>query len=103
MVLFGLVPPWRGDFNRRYGQSLNSRLDSAQRARMNAASRRQADTPLSEADARQACRDYWVLGVRPRLSEPDRTAPLVKSDFCATDIAGIRYGNRTGNRVIMGS
>jgi proline iminopeptidase len=103
MVLFGPVPPWRGDFNRRYGQSLNSRLDSAQQARMRVATRRQADTSLSEADARQACRDYWALGVRPRLSEPDRTAPLVKSDFCATDLAGIRYGSRIGNRLIMGS
>jgi proline iminopeptidase len=103
MVLFGPVPPWRGDFARRYGQSLNSRLDSTQRAKENVASRRQADASLSDADARQACRDYWAIGVRPRLAEPDRTASRIKSDFCATDLAGIRYGNRIGNRVIMNS
>jgi len=28
---------------------------------------------------------------------------MVKSDICASDVAGIRYGNRVGNRVIMGS
>jgi len=33
----------------------------------------------------------------------EKTVSLVKSDLCATDVAGIRYGNRTGNRVIMGS
>jgi pimeloyl-ACP methyl ester carboxylesterase len=39
----------------------------------------------------------------PRLAEPERTLPLLKSDMCATDPAGLRYGNRIGNRVIMGS
>jgi proline iminopeptidase len=28
---------------------------------------------------------------------------MVKADLCATDVAGIRYGNQIGNRVIMGS
>lgn len=103
MVFFGPVPPWRGDFNRRYGQSLNSRLDSAQQAKSRADNRRMVDASLSDADALQACRDYWAIGVRPRLAEPDRTARLIKSDFCATDRAGIRYGMRTGNQVIMNS
>ncbi|HTE44385.1 MAG TPA: alpha/beta fold hydrolase, partial [Gemmatimonadaceae bacterium] len=58
MVFFGPVPPYRGEFNRRYGASLNSRLDSAQQARSGAASRRMADTSLSEAEVRKACREY---------------------------------------------
>jgi proline iminopeptidase len=103
MVFFGPVPPRRGDFWGRFGASLGTRLDSAQRAKMAAASRRMNDPSLSETDARQACREYWAIGLRPRLAEPDKTVPLVKSDLCATDVAGIRYGNRTGNRVIMGS
>jgi proline iminopeptidase len=103
MVFFGPVPPYRGDFNARYGTALNARLTDAQRTAMRTASRTQNDTTSSEAVARQACRDYWALGMRPRLAEPDRTLALVKSDFCVTDIAGIRYGNRFGNRVIMGS
>ena len=103
MVFFGPVPPYRGDFSARYGTALNARLDSAQRAAMRTASRTQNDPASSEVIARQACRDYWALGLRPRLAEPDRTLKLVKSDICGSDIVGIQYGNRIGNRVIMGS
>jgi proline iminopeptidase len=103
MVFFGPVPPRRGDFWQRYGQSLNGRLDSAQRAKQGVASRRMTNPASSDAEARQGCRDYWAIGLRPRLAEPDRTVSLVKSDLCATDLVGMRYGNRTGNRVIMNS
>lgn len=102
MVFFGPVPPNRGDFFTRYGRNLNARLDSAERARMSADARRIQDTSLSDAEARAACRDYWSLGLRPRLADPARL-DVVKSDLCASDVRGIRYGNRTGNRVIMGS
>ena len=102
MLFFGPVPPRRGDFFTRYGRNLNARLDSAQRARMAVDSRRMIDTSLSEADTRAACQDYWMFGLRPRLADPGRLDD-VKSDLCATDVRGIRYGNRTGNRVIMGS
>ncbi|MGE5098905.1 MAG: alpha/beta fold hydrolase, partial [Deltaproteobacteria bacterium] len=40
MVFFGPVPPRRGTFWQRFGQSLNSRLDSTQRAAMAVAGRR---------------------------------------------------------------
>jgi proline iminopeptidase len=103
MVFFGPVPPRLGDFWQRYGKNLNARLDNDQRARMSAASRRMTDSTLSEADNRQGCRDYWAIGLRPRLAEPEKTISMVKADLCVTDVAGIRYGNRIGNRVIMGS
>jgi proline iminopeptidase len=103
MVFFGPVPPYRGNFSARYGAALNARLDSTQRAAMRIASRTQNDPKSTETAARQACRDYWALGLRPRLADPDHTLTLVKSDLCGTDIAGILYGNRIGNRVIMGS
>jgi proline iminopeptidase len=41
--------------------------------------------------------------MRPRLAEPDRTLPLIKSDLCASDPAGIRYGLTVTNRVVMAS
>ena len=41
--------------------------------------------------------------MRPRLGEPDRTWPLMKADFCETDLKGIRYGSRYGTRVITSS
>lgn len=100
MVFFGPVPPRRGDFWQRYAKNLNARLDSTQRAQMMKASRMMTSPT---GDTRQGCRDYWAIATRPRLAEPDRTLPLLKSDLCATDPAGIRYGNTTSNRVIMNS
>jgi proline iminopeptidase len=100
MVFFGPVPPRRGDFWKRFGASMNERLDSAARARAANTSRRLADP---NADTRQACRDYWAVGMRPRLAEPDRTLPLIRSDLCASDPAGIRYGLTITNRVVMAS
>jgi proline iminopeptidase len=100
MVFFGPVPPRRGDLWKRFGQSMSTRLDSAQRARLADANRRLGDP---SADVRAACRDYWAIGIRPRLAEPDRTLPLIKSDLCASDPAGIRYGLTRTNRLVMGS
>jgi proline-specific peptidase len=100
MVFFGPVPPRRGDFWKRFGQSLNLRLDSTQRTRLAEVARRLGDTTV---DARAACRDYWALAMRPRLAEPERTLSLIKSDLCASDPAGIRYGLTTTNRLVMGS
>ena len=100
MVLFGPVPPRRGQFNQRFGPALNARLDSASRVRMAAANRLLSDTTK---DAREACKAYWAEAMRPRLAEPDRTLSLIKSDLCASDPKGIRYGLRTTNRYVMGS
>jgi proline iminopeptidase len=103
MVFFGPVPPRRGDFWQRFGESLGTRIDDTQRAAEAAASRRMTSAASSDDVVRQACRDYWAIGLRPRLAEPDRTLTMIKSDLCATDPAGIRYGNRVGNRVILAS
>lgn len=100
MVFFGPVPPRRGEFNQRYGRAFNARLDSTQRRAMAEANRRQLDSTISDSAARAGCREYWRIGMRPRLAEPDRTWPLLKSDFCETDLRGIRYGARFGTRII---
>ena len=100
MVFFGPVPPRRGDFWKRFGQSFATRIDSASRRRMNDANRRMNDP---SQDQRRACRDYWTEAVRPRLAEPARTSAMIKSDFCAATPAAIVYGLSTTNRVVMGS
>lgn len=100
MVFFGAVPPRRGDFWTRFGATMNARLDSAARGRLADAQRRLADPT---ADARAACRDYWAAAIPPRLAEPARTLSLVRSDLCASDPAGIRYGLTVTNRVVMAS
>jgi proline iminopeptidase len=103
MVFFGPVPPRRGDFWQRFGRTMSAQLDSAQLARLTDANRRLADTTASPEETRRACRDYWAIGMRPRLAEPDRTLALVRSDLCASSPAGIRYGLTTTNRVVMAS
>jgi proline iminopeptidase len=100
MVFFGPVPPRRGDLWQRFGRSMASRLDSAQMRRLGEANRRMDDPA---ADVAQACREYWAIAMRPRLAEPDRTLPLIRSDLCGSDVAGIRYGLATTNRVVMRS
>jgi gluconolactonase len=100
MVFFGPVPPRRGDFWQRFAANMRQRTDSAGRARQADATRRLGDP---NADARQACRDLWSVGVPARLAEPERSLPLVKSDLCASDPAGIRYGMTVTNRVVMAS
>lgn len=100
MVFFGPVPPRRGNFWTRFGQSMATKLDSSARRRMAAASQMLADTTQ---DVRAACRAYWAEAMRPRLSEPDRTLSLIRSDLCASALTGIRYGLQTTNRIVMGS
>ena len=100
MVFFGPVPPRRGTFWTRFGQSFATRIDSASRRRMNDANQRMNDPAQ---DQRRGCRDYWAEGVRPRLAEPDRTSARIRADFCAASPAAIVYGLSTTNRVVMGS
>ena len=100
MVFFGPVPPYGKDFWKRFGENFNAKLDSTQRRQLAERGRRMRDPQL---DARQTCRDYWAIAIRPRLAEPDRTLPLLKSDLCASSIEAMRYSGATSNRVIMGS
>ncbi|HUQ83575.1 MAG TPA: alpha/beta hydrolase [Gemmatimonadaceae bacterium] len=100
MVFFGPVPPRRGNFWQRFGGSMNKLMDSTARARLSDANKRLGDP---NADTRKACQDYWAVAMRPRLAEPDRTLPLIRSDLCASDPAGIRYGLTITNRVVMAS
>ena len=100
MVFFGPVPPRRGNFWQRFATNMNQLLDSAARRRLGDANRRLGDP---NADARKACQDYWAVALRPRLAEPERTQSLLRSDFCASSPAGIRYGLTTTNRVVMAS
>jgi proline iminopeptidase len=98
MVFFGPVPPRRGDLWARFGAAMEARLDSAARPRLADADRRLADP---NADTRRACRDYWAIALAPRLAEPARTQRLIRSDLCASDPAGIRYGLKVANGVVM--
>ncbi len=103
MVFFGAVPPARGALWQRMGATMAARLDSAQGAAMGAADRRMNAPGASGEEIRAGCRAYWAVALRPRLADPDRSLPLVRSDLCASDPAGIRYGLATTNRLVMNS
>ncbi len=103
MVFFGAVPPVRGALWQRMGATMASRLDSAQRAGLDAAQRRLDAPGATGAEIRAACQAYWAVALRPRLADPDRSLRLVRSDLCASDPAGIRYGLATTNRLVMSS
>jgi proline iminopeptidase len=100
MVFFGPLPPRRGNFSQRFAENMARRIDSAGRARQEDATKRLADP---NADTRQACRDLWSVGIPARLAEPEHSLSLVKSDLCASDPAGIRYGMTVTNRYVMAS
>ena len=100
MVFFGPVPPRRGTFWARFRDNIAPRMDSASTARLAIAGKQLADTTF---DARAACRAYWAEAMRPRLAEPNRTLPLIKSNLCVSDPRGIRYGLTVTNRLVMRS
>jgi len=100
MVFFGPVPPRRGNFWERFAANIRPRLDSSDAARLSAASARLRDP---NADPVAACREYWAVALKPRVAEPAKARSLIRSDLCASDPAGIRYGLTTTNRVVMAS
>lgn len=103
MVFFGPVPPRRGDFWKRFGDALGKRLDGTARAKLAAAGQRLNAPNADSAAIRAACREYWAIGVQPRLADPVNGPAKIKSDLCASDPRGIRYGLMTTNRVVMAS
>lgn len=100
MVFFNPVPPRRGDFWQRFGKTMATRLDSAQQKEL-AAIQKKLDDPASGII--EDCRAFWKIALRPRLADPDSTLRLIKSDLCASDPVGIRYGLTVTNRLVMAS
>jgi proline iminopeptidase len=102
MILMGPVPPRRGDFWARFAKNSAARMDSTLQ-RESADANRRLQRATTDDDIRSACRDYWRAAMVPRLAEPARTLPLIRSDLCASDARGIRFGLTTTNRLVMNS
>lgn len=100
LVFFNPVPPRRGDFWQRFGKTMSTRLDSTQRSRL-AEIQKKLDDPAS--GILEDCRAFWAIALRPRLAEPDSSMSKIKSDLCASDPVGIRYGLTVTNRLVMAS
>jgi len=103
MVFFGPLPPRRGDFWKRFGVTMGKRVDSTMQAQLQSAAQRLFDPASDSATIRRACRDYWAVGLKPRLADPVHGAEKIRSDLCASDPAGIRYGLMVTNRVVLAS
>jgi proline iminopeptidase len=102
MILMGPVPPRRGDFWARFAKNSAARMDSTLQ-RQSADANRRLQRATTDDEIRSACRDYWRAAMVPRLAEPTRTLPMIRSDLCASDARGIRFGLTTTNRLVMGS
>ena len=100
MVFFGPLPPRRGDVLQRFPATIRARLDSQEIARLDDAYRRLGDPG---ADVRKACRDFLAVALLPRLAQPRRSLALMKSDLCASNLDGIRYGLTISSRVVLNS
>lgn len=100
MVFFGPLPPRRGDVLQRFPATIRARLDSQEIARLDDAYRRLGDPG---ADVRQACRDFLAVALLPRLAQPRRSLALMRSDLCASNPDGIRYGLTISSRVVLNS
>jgi proline iminopeptidase len=87
MIFLGPVPPRQGEFEARYGKTLESRLTAEQRAEM----ARLEDAMLHGPDPVAACRAYWAIGVVPRVDRPE-LASRVTGDFCSSGPDAIRAG-----------
>ena len=102
MILMGPVPPRRGDFWVRFAKNSAARMDSTLQ-RQSADANRRLQRATTDDEIRSACRDYWRAAMVPRLAAPARTLSMIRSDLCASDARGIRFGLTTTNRLVMNS
>jgi len=87
MIFLGPVPPRAGDMEARYGATLERRLTAAERAELD----KLGAAMVHGADPVQACRAYWVIGVKPRVARPE-LASRITGDFCSAGAEAIRAG-----------
>lgn len=99
MIFLGPIPPRKGTFFEDYGAELGRRLTPAQLARLTELSK---VFEGSEGDAIAACREYWTIGLRPRLANGSDPS-AVKSDLCTASDEAIRFGMARTNPATFGS
>lgn len=98
MVFLGPVPPMQGDFFAQYGANLSKRLSPEQLEKMGTLN----GDMLNGDDPKAACREFWKIGLIPRLAK-GLPISIVKGDCCAAPAEAIRYGMGTTNAATFGS
>jgi proline iminopeptidase len=87
MIFIGPVPPRAGDLWKRYGETMDSQLTADERAQL----AKLEEAMVHGPDPVQACRAYWAIAVKPRVSRPE-LARKVTGDFCSAGADAIRAG-----------
>lgn len=90
MIFLGPIPPRKGTFFEDYGATLASRIGEEGEKRAEDAYERM----MTGDDVATACRDYWAIGIPPRLAKGVDVS-VVKSDLCAAPPEAIRFGMKT--------
>jgi proline iminopeptidase len=90
MIFLGPIPPRRGTFFEDYGATLRSRIGDDGEKRADDAYKRM----MEGDDVVSACRDYWAVGIPPRLAKGVDVS-VVKSDLCTASPEAIRFGMKT--------
>jgi proline iminopeptidase len=98
MIFLGPIPPRKGTFFEDYGATLQSRIGEAGEKRADDAYRRM----MEGDDVVSACRDYWAVGIPPRLAKGVEVS-VVRSDLCTSPAAAIRFGTKTTGEATWGS
>jgi len=90
LIFLGPIPPRKGTFFEDYGATLRSRIGEAGEKRADDAYKRM----MEGTGVTAACRDYWAVGIPPRLAKGVDVS-VVKSDLCTAPAAAIRFGMKT--------
>jgi proline iminopeptidase len=91
MIFLGPIPPRRGTFREEYARRLSERVTPEEM-------KRAGEISFETGDAKAACREYWSIMTRPRVSS-SLPVGVVKSDLCAPSADAIRYGMTKTNEV----
>jgi proline iminopeptidase len=98
MRFIGPIPPRLGTFFEEYGANLTNRLTPAALSRLNELDAQWA----SATDLVAVCKEYWSLGIPPRLADPS-TSSRLEAEPCDAPVAALRYARAYTNPVTFES
>ena len=98
MVFIGPIPPYRGDFLKRYDNDLSSRLHEEELKKMDSL----AQEMIRGKDPVGACMAYWNIALKPRVSS-ELPLSVVKGKCCTAPAEGIRYGYQYTGEITFAS
>lgn len=98
MIFIGPIPPRKSTFFEDYGAAMTKRLSVENMQRMNELEK---SFPTA-TDLVAVCREYWALGIPPRLAK-GVDASIVRSDLCTAPADAFRFGMTKTSPITFGS